>query len=514
MQTEDKKLSDLEHPLEITTSPDEEKVSQLPQTAKPKRRWWHFVFLALILVGGVVGWRTFTTAQNTSSSQEETKTVTTQARLPVRVVPAKTAPIQGWVFSDGTVSAIRYKHLTFPVEGTITYVKKVNGRDLREGDFVREGEVLARVDQRRSAADVTVAEAGQAEAQNQVTAANAEVLRAQAGLREAEANLLRVQADLKKAENDRNFARTDLQRYESLWKQGAISKSDRDVKENQYKNTEAGVEAAQSQVTAARATLESAKGQVTAAQAQLESAKSGVRSASAQLNKSSVNLEDTVIRAPFDGVIAYLNIKEGDYWMPQRVQPNADYQNIVETVPIIVNDPKQFEVNVELPAFQGANVRPGQRAFIVLDEKATAASVGQMTSEDLIKLATAQGTVFSVSPSVTPGGRAVQAVVRISEGAKNLQPGARVSTWIAIEEKNNATVAPLSAFVFRNEKPHVFVVNQEKGIVEQRQIQPGIEGISRREILQGVKPGELIVTEGHNRLVNGAPVEVVGNVGE
>ena len=71
--------------------------------------------------------------------------------------------------------------------------------------------------------------------------------------------------------------------------------------------------------------------------------------------------------APFDGVIARLNIREGDYWTPQIVNVTGDYQGIVARLPIIIIDPSQFEVNVELPAFQGGQIRSGQRAFVILD---------------------------------------------------------------------------------------------------------------------------------------------------
>jgi hypothetical protein len=87
--------------------------------------------------------------------------------------------------------------------------------------------------------------------------------------------------------------------------------------------------------------------------------------------------------------------------------------------------------------------------------------------------------------------------------------GEQVSAWIATVEKNQATVAPFNALIFRDRQPHVFVVNEEQGIVEQRAIKQGIEGLSKQEILEGVKPGEKLVTEGKNRLVNGAPVEIV-----
>ena len=56
---------------------------------------------------------------------------------------------------------------------------------------------------------------------------------------------------------------------------------------------------------------------------------------------------------------------------------------------------------------------------------------------------------------------------------------------------------------------YIFVVNKTIGVVEQRAIKQGIEGLAKREILEGVKPGEKLVTEANNRLVNGAPVEII-----
>ena len=45
--------------------------------------------------------------------------------------------------------------------------------------------------------------------------------------------------------------------------------------------------------------------------------------------------------------------------------------------------------------------------------------------------------------------------------------------------------------------------------MEQREIKQGIEGLAKREIIEGVEPGEKLVTEGKNRLVNGAPIEII-----
>ncbi len=459
-------------------------------TKKPKLGLW--LGTIALLIGGTFFWRAV--SHNEQKTVETTNNVE-QARLTVKTIDAEIEPIQAWSYGDGYVSALIKKHLTFQAEGTIDYIKQVDGRDLREGDRITKGELLARLDRRKSDADITVAISEQTKAKN-------EVANAFANLKQAEESLAEAQADLEKAKTDEAFAQADLKRYQSLATEGVVEQRQVDVKETEYKN-------AQATVRATEAAIRSVKAQVAAAQTQVETAEAGVNSANAKLAQSNVEREDTELIAPFDGVIARLNIREGEYWSPQIVNVNSDYQGIVERLPIILIDPSRFEVNVELPAFQGEQVKPGQRAFIILDRDRSRANSGRITGQDLMKLASAKGTVFSVSPSVSPGERSVRVTIRIDEGENSLQDGEQVSAWIATEEKNRAIVAPFNTFVFRDRQPYVFVVNEDEGIVEQREIKKGIEGLAKREIIEGVEPGEKLVTEGKNRLVNGAPVEII-----
>ena len=445
-----------------------------------------------LLIGGTLFWRALS---NNEQQAVETTNNVEQARLTVKTVDAKVEPIQAWSYGNGYVSAVVKKHLSFQAEGTIDYLKQIDGRNLREGDRVTKGELLARLDPRRSDADITVATSEQTKAKN-------EVANAVASLRQAEADLEKAQADLEKAKTDTSFAEADLKRYQELAAQGAVERREVTVKETEYKNaqaiqkaTEAGVRFAQSKVAAA--------------QTQVETAEAGVRSAEAKLSQSNVDSENIELIAPFDGMISRLNIREGEYWTPQLVNVAGDYQGIVERVPIIVINPDGFEVNVELPAFQGGKIKPGQRALVILDRDRAKATSGKITGQDLMRLASASGTVFSVSPSVSPGERSIRVTIRINEGAANLRDGEQISAWIATEEKENATVAPFNAFVSRDGRLNVFVVDEAQGVVEQRAINQGIEGLAKREIAQGVEPGEKLVTEGKNRLVNGAPVEII-----
>ncbi|MBP0018611.1 MAG: HlyD family efflux transporter periplasmic adaptor subunit [Cyanobacteria bacterium SBLK] len=493
--------------------------------SRSKNTLWFFILGVALLVGGIGLWALSRLQEPAPQTADEAAPPRAEAALPVRAVQAVQAPIQAWVFGEGLGRAVRFKHLTFNSRGTITFVKKVNGRDLREGDFVRQGELLALVDRRSSDADLRVQRASLIESQTQVSQAQASLqqaiddkIGADASLEQAKASLVEAQANFRTTVNDREFAEREYLRRKELYDSGVITRSELDSYETQYKNAIAAIDGAQSQVNSARKQVQSAIAQVSSAQKQVESNAAGVRSAvfgvdraNAQLQKVQVDREDTALVAPFDGAIAHLNIRQGDYWTPEIVQAGSTYDTLIERIPIIVIDPRSFEVEIELPVFQGSQVRPGQRAFIMGDSERSNNNGKTLTNEELMKQAKASGRVFSVSPSVSPGARSVSAIVRIERGNANIFNNERVGVWIAVEEKNNAVVVPWNTLVYRDRIPYIFAVkagaNGER-IAEQREVQRGIVGLTLQEIQTNLKPGEWVVTDGKENLVDGAPVDV------
>ncbi|NET38646.1 MAG: HlyD family efflux transporter periplasmic adaptor subunit [Cyanothece sp. SIO1E1] len=446
-----------------------------------KKSPWPAAILLMLVILGFVGLRAFKELRS-GPKGEETETVVSGARLPVRVIRTQRGAIQDWVSSpDGQVQAVRGKHLTFEANGEITTLKRIDQRYLREGDLVSKGELLATIDDREFRANIRSAQADLEVARQQED-------QAVAGLQQAKANLEKAQSDL-------NLAKTELKRRQELFSQGAIPATEQD----EYAN----------RVDAAQAALKVAEQDVRTAEDGISSAAASTAAANAQLANANVALEDTQLIAPIDGVVAYLNIREGDYWATQRLQVTGDYQDIVESVPIIVVDPNELEVVMELTALEGAKIRPGQTVYIALDDEISQAFVEGLTNQTLLKLSRAQGRVFAVNPAVTPGGRAVQVRVKITEGLSRLRVGERVQTWIEADSKPNAIVLPFGAVIFRERQPYVFVVNETDGTVEQRPIKQGIEGLDAIEVLEGVQPGERVVTEGNNRLVSGASIEII-----
>ncbi|MEO1180187.1 MAG: HlyD family efflux transporter periplasmic adaptor subunit [Cyanobacteria bacterium J06636_28] len=453
-----------------------------PSPQKSQKSLWPIIILIMLAIAGLVGWRIYQ-GLTSSNAEEDPEIVDTQARLPVRVVQAQTDLAQGWVFDEGTSLPVQIRILNFYASGDIMYVARNNGVELKEGDSVSQGELLATIDARRQNASIETADADIQVAINQRD--------------QSEASLLKARASLEKAESDLDLAETELIRYQTLFEQGAVSASSRDAYRNRVDQAKAAFKTAQQSIRLAEDGLQSAESSITAAQA--------------RRNQTTVDLEDTQLVSPIDGVIAYINIQEGEYWNTQYLNVSSP-QDVIETAPIVVADPSTYEVELEIQADEADAIRSGQRAYVVLEEEVSAAAANGVDRQDLLEIAQQQGTqgrVFAVSPSQTPDGRGTKILIRDFQQVRNLKVGARVYVWIETVANQGAVVLPLGAVLVRGQEAFVFVVNETEGTVERRQVVQGVEGLSEVEILSGLQPGELVVIEGQNRLVDGSPIEIV-----
>ena len=443
---------------------------------------WPIALLVMLLALGTVGFRTFQAIRVDSSPTEEEDF--SPARLQVKAVRAQTRSAQQWVFDEGVVTAARRRVLNFEAEGDIDFIAKVDGRDLREGDSVLQGQLLATIDDRKQTVDIDTA------------AADLEVAIRQQS--QSIASLSQAEADLDKAEADLRFDEAELRRYQELFEQGAVSESSRDV----YLNA----------AEQARAELQVAQEGVQVALDDVRSAKAAVEASQARLRRANVDLEDTQLVSPIDGVVAYINIREGEYWDTQITNASGTLDDLTERAPIVVIEPRSFEVELELQADEAKDIRSGQQAYVVLSDDVSETEAAGASNRNLLDIAKTEGSrgqVFSVSPTQTPGGRGVEIRIRDFQLVRNLQIGGRVYVWIEAANNTDAVLLPLGSLQPSQDGTYAFVVNESTGAVERRQVEVGIEAMDGIEIVSGIEPGELVVTDGINRLVDGTLVDVV-----
>jgi len=364
--------------------------------------------------------------------------------------------------------------------------------------------------------------------------ARTQYLNAEAGLKTAKANLQAAKSQTSSAANELEKAKINVPVAELATAQA------------RYRNAEAGLktaraslEAAKSQVKTATTQLNQAKIDVPVVEyeaaktkylnaeaalkttvANLQAAQSQVEASLARLEQAELNLERTSIFAPFDGMITYLNINLGDYVTPQSMNTSSE-QAMMQTAPIVLIDPSKYEITLNLPAFVGSGVKPEQSAFIMpsgvsFPEEPEPSEVKDVELPDSLgdtqiieQSPITKGKVYSVSPSISPGERSIQVKIRTTDVTEYLQDGMFVTVRIIVEEKTDVIVVPTNSMIFRKDECYAFVVDPTTNTVSKRQFWPGIGGARKQEVIEGINEGELVVTEGRFRLVDGAKVEIL-----
>ncbi len=185
---------------------------------------------------------------------------------------------------------------------------KVNGRVValyvEEGDHVQKGQVIARLDKDTGAAAERQAQAALAAqyAQIQQTAHNSGSERGKldAALKQAEANCRQAKTALDLANKDEN-------RYRVLLSENAVPQQTYDTYESKQKEAQDAYESAAAGVESAKAALEANAANAAAEEAAREQA----NALQGALDSAAINVNETEIRAPYDGVITQKFVEEG-----------------------------------------------------------------------------------------------------------------------------------------------------------------------------------------------------------
>lgn len=389
----------------------------------------------------------------------------------VHATRAEQGDVYEWVYGEGTALAVRRKALYFQLEGRVSYVARApSGGELRLGDPVSGpkdeeilGQLLAKVDDRDVLANV---EANRAE------------------LRRTQTQRVSSEAQLKSSRAELEAAQRELKRMQQLVDAGAGNQADVDNASTRVKTASAAVESSKSNLAASA---------------------SGTRAQAAQVKRSEVAQERAAIFSPFDGVVAALNVKEGDYYFGAQVSNDAGQQ--LRTAPFVVIDPSEFELELELPEYEAAKVKVGMQAAVLTGEDVATLAAASDPSQRPEALLT-RGTVFSVSPSVDPTARSVRVTVRVTERPERLRDGEFASCFIMTRHAAETVAIPYEAFIREDDRAFAFVAPDAGGPVERRDLVVGLTGVGRVEIRSGLKAGDLVVTRGRRSLGEGSVVDV------
>jgi RND family efflux transporter MFP subunit len=205
-------------------------------------------------------------------------------------------------------------------------------------------------------------------------------------------------------------------------------------------------------------------------QDRIKLAEEALRVAEEAVTEVQKQLDEAVITAPFDGVVAVLTVKEGDIVPP----PTMAAQAIIHLI-----DLSSLELSAEVDEIDIPDVEPGQKAIIEVDA----------LPDDLL-----DGGVVSISelPDIQTGLVVYPVKIKFDVPASSaVRAGMSATADIIIQEKNDVLLVP--SRVVRQDEQGNTVVNVVIGKeIEERAVVTGISDGLQTEIISGLNEGETV----------------------
>jgi HlyD family secretion protein len=386
------------------------------------------------------------------------------------------------VSASGEIKPKTYVNIGANAYGKITHLY------VKEGDQVKKGQLLAQIDNVQSAADLNANEAA-------LQAAQTDAMAADASLKTAQADLLRARADY-----DRN--KLDWDRAQNLFKDGLISKSDFDSRQNAWATADAGLTQAQARVAQA--------------QAQEDSADKHVTQNRANLTRVTDVLQKTTYSAPYDGVVTNLPVREGESVV-------IGIQNALGSTLMTIADMSVITAEVKVDETDIVNVRLGQPAEITIDaipKKIFHGKVSEIGDNAIVR---SSGVSTSQQTTASEEAKDFKVVVTLTDPPSDLRPGLSTTAKITTATRSNALAVPIQALTLRtkqqmeqqnnapgsvhaaaparevasktktdDELQGVFVIRNRKAMFVT--VSTGITGTTDIEVLDGLKEGDEVIT--------------------
>ena len=271
--------------------------------------------------------------------------------------------------------------------------------------------------------------------------------------RTAKLQLEQAEAGLAVAQANFHSASRDWERMQNLHKKGTLSPQ-------QYEKAQLAYEAAKAQLQQAKAALNLAKHQ----------------------------LEVSIMKAPFNGIITGKNINEGEYINPAMGGMRPQGSSVVTLM-----DLSKVKIEIHVSERDVGKIHIGQKANITVD-----AYPGKKF----------HGEVSNINPAADPMTRSFAVEITVANPEMKLRAGMFARVEIVTAERKNVLLIPVDGILSKGSKSYAFVV--ENGKARKRPLQLGLQEGSMVQVVSGLQEGEKIITIGKEMVKDGTEVAIQG----
>jgi HlyD family secretion protein len=315
------------------------------------------------------------------------------------------------VTASGEIKPLTYTNVLGEGIGKITEIV------VKEGDHVKKGDVLLRLESIQPSADVDAQRAG-------IESANA-------GIKSAEANNISTEADIKARAADLEHAKLEWDRGQELFKEGLVAKQDYDTRKAAYDSAVAAVASAQARAEQSRA--------------QLGQANSGLSQNQAMLNRLRDVLRKTTYTAPIEGVVTYIAVRVGENVVPGIQNATGSYLMTISNMSVVTSEVMVDETDI-------TSVRVGETADVTIDALPGKYVKGKVTEVGTQAVLRSSGLASTQSTTGNQEAKDFKVVVTLENPPDGLRPGLSSTSRITTAQKKSVVTIPIQALAVRTKK--------------------------------------------------------------
>jgi HlyD family secretion protein len=370
---------------------------------------------------------------------------------------------------------------------------------VKEGDHVRKGQVVAKMESVQANADVVAQKAS-------IDTSLADSAAAEAGLKSQADGVTTAQATLDKNKAELARTKSNFDRATELFDAKLLAKQDYDQKRAEYDTAVAAIGEAEARLSQARA-------QESQARQQLTSAQKHTAQQQANLNRFADILEKYDVTAPIDGIVTNLPVRAGETVVP-------GVQNSAASTIMTIADMSVITAEVKVDETDIVNVEVGQRAEVTIDAMPNHTFHGHVTEIGDTAILRSSGVAASQSNTSDQEAKDFKVVVALDDPPEDIRPGLSCTGKIVTATKPRVLTIPIQALTVRKrgdldpKKPDgvqaasnvdpvaekakkeelqgVFTIRNGKA--EFIPVKTGITGTTDIEVLSGLKDGDQIIT--------------------
>ncbi len=388
---------------------------------------------------------------------------------------------------------------------------------VKEGDRVKKGQVVAKLDATQAAADVAAQRAA-------VSSSQADSSASEAGVKAADENVMTSQATADRARADLERTKLDYDRAVQLYKDKLIAKAEFDTKKATYDAQVAAVAEADARVAQARSQRQQIAAQLTSSQRRITQIEANLRRASDVLDKYNAY-------SPIDGVVTNLPVRTGETVVP-------GIQNSPSSTIMTIADMSLITAEVKVDETDIVNVKLDQLADITIDAIPNKTFKGHVIEIGNTAILRSTGLAASQSAISSQEAKDFKVVIALDNPPEEIRPGLSCTAKVTTATRQKVVTIPIQALAVRQKgdlepknkdgkKPSntvpnpaaekarkeevqgVFVINGDKA--EFHKVETGITGATDIEVVSGLKEGDEIVTGSYKvirTMQNGTKVKV------